>query len=285
MIKLRLIAAILLLSAEVLFSTGVEVHFIDVGQGEAVLLRTSSAAVLVDAGQNGAAYNYLAGAGIESIDLAVATHGHADHIGGFAEIFEHIPVERAWYNGQSHTTLTFERFIDGVIDSGARYYEPAGGDTLTFTQDPEEAGPGNFIPLSIEVLHPESSAGEYEGHLHDKTIVLRAVYGHFSVLITGDLEMDIEAKLLEKHGKETLKSTVLQLGHHGSSSSSSPEFLSAVGPQVVVYQAGRDNPYGHPHREVLARVEELLEAPVYGTDTHGTVVLYYDGGDTLEVRY
>ncbi|MFW6343345.1 MAG: ComEC/Rec2 family competence protein [Sediminispirochaetaceae bacterium] len=258
-----------LFSQDHIFSRGLEVHFIDAGQGEAVLLRCSGATVLVDSGRDTTAGDYLRDIGVETIDLAVATHAHADHIGGFPEIFEGFPVERVWYNGQSHTTLAFEHFVDTLLDSEAEYYEPVRGDTLTFTDD--------AAALAIEVLHPETTAGDYEGHLHDKNIVLRAVYGEFSVLLTGDAERETEATLLEHYGEENLRSTVLKLGHHGSNSSSSREFLKAVDPEIVVYSTAADNPYGHPHREVVERVEELPDARLYGTDTHGTLVVHYDG--------
>ncbi len=239
------------------------VHFIDVAQGSAVLLETPDARVLVDAGQYAETYEYLTQIGVDTVDLAIATHAHADHIGGFVPILRNTRVGKVWYNGQTHTTRTFERFIDAILESGAAYHEPSRGETVRFGR------------LVITVLHPERSAAEYEGHLHDKNIVVRAQFGAFSVLLTGDAEIEAENEMISL-GLE-LASTVLQLGHHGSRTSSSPEFLKAVNPKVAVYQAGRENRYGHPHDVVMRRIEALGDIYLYGTAGHGTIVIVTDG--------
>lgn len=269
----RILRAIVFLSFFVFLAMPVaadtlRVHFIDVGQGEAVLLETGSAAVLIDAGRNATAAEYIADQGIDHIDLAIATHAHADHIGGFPAVFERATVDRVWYNGQVHTTLTFERFLDAVLESGARYREPVRGDELRL---------GDLV---IHVLHPGASAADYRGHLHDMNVVVRAVYGEFSVLITGDAETSAEMEILRHFGGDSgragssslLRSTILQLGHHGSFTSSSTAFLEAVSPAVVVYQAGINNQYGHPHDAVIERVRRVTGARVFGTDVHGSIL-------------
>ncbi len=269
-----LLLAALLFCAVAAFGELLEVHLIDVGQGAAVLLRTGEAAVLVDAGRDETVAVYLASVGIGSLDLAVATHAHADHIGGFEHVLRAMPVRRLWYNGQTHTTRTFERFIDAVLDSAAAYHEPSRGEQVEFEK------------LVITVLHPRRSAADYTGHLHDMNIVVRAEYGEFSVLLTGDAEVDAELEII-RSGMETA-STVLKLGHHGSRTSSSLQFLRAVSPALVVYQAAVGNPYGHPHDEVIVRARDIVGAEVYGTDRHGTIRIVTDGTSyrvTTEVRY
>ncbi len=255
--------AVLLLSAAAICAAQLEVHFVDVGQGDAIVLRTADALVVVDAGQHDELASYLAEIGVDAVDLVIATHGHADHIGGFEAVFERFPVRQVWYNGQTHTTRTFERVIDAVLASDADYREPGKGEQAMFSG------------LVLTVLHPLASAADYDGHLHDMNIVVRAEYGDFSVLLTGDAEAEVERQLIA--AAVELGSTVLKLGHHGSRTSSSAAFLQAVDPEVVVYQAGIDNRYGHPHPEVLLRVQRLLNAEIYGTDLHGTVVITSDG--------
>lgn len=262
MIKRRAFTA-LFLFIPLLLLAELSVHFIDVGQGDSILLVSDEAVVLVDAGQYGEAATYLSGIGIQEIDLIIATHAHADHVGGIPAVMNAIPVNRVWYNGQTHTTLTFERFIDSVLDSDAVYHEPSRGDRLSLGD------------LTITVLHPDSSAADSDGHLHDKNIVVRADYHDFSILLTGDAETDAEEEMIQSG--MNLSSTVLKLGHHGSRTSSSISFLDAVSPEIVVYQAGSDNRYGHPHEEVIVRVQTVLNADLYGTDIHGTIVVVTDG--------
>jgi competence protein ComEC len=240
-----------------------QVHFIDVGQGDAILLRAPAATVLIDAGwDDGRALSYLRDQKISRLDIIIATHAHADHVGGFTEVLPALEVDAVWYNGQTHTTATFERFIDAVLESGARYHEPVRGETLELGR------------LVIEVLHPAESAADYEGHLHDYNIVLRARYGDVAFMLTGDAEAPVEAELIET-GVD-LSALVLKVGHHGSHGSTSPDFVAAVGPEIAVYQAGEDNRYGHPHRESLETLAKA-EVTVYGTDTHGAVIVTTDG--------
>lgn len=253
---------LLCLSASVAYADTLRVHFIDVGQGDAILLETSDVRILVDAGQRNNAWQYLAESGFETLELIIATHAHADHIGGFVPILDDLMVAEVWYNGQTHTTRTFERFIDAVLESDAAYHEPTRGETRAYGK------------LILEVLHPTSSAAEYEGHLHDKNIVVRAVFGEFSVLLTGDAESDVEQELIEEELE--LTSTVLKMGHHGSRTSSTLPFVEVISPEVAVYQAGEGNRYGHPHDEALASVL-AVNAAIYGNDVHGTIIIETDG--------
>ena len=240
-----------------------KVHFIDVGQGDAILLEAPAGNVLVDAGEpNGSARTFLEDRDIDRLDLAVATHAHFDHIGGFLEILPEVVTEHVWYNGQVHTTQAFEAFADILIELDATYHEPARGEAAEFGD------------LRVEVLHPTGSAADYDGHLHDESIVLRAVYREVAVLLTGDAEVLVEEELIGA-GMD-LRADVLKLGHHGSRTSTSADFVEAVGPALAIYQAGADNRYGHPHEEPL-RVLDAAGVEVFGTGAHGTVTLIIDG--------
>jgi competence protein ComEC len=240
-------------------SDRIEVHVIDVGQGDAILLRAPDATVLIDGGEsNSGVVPYLQRLGVQKVDVVVATHPHADHIGGLIDVLQQIPVDRVVTNGQLHTTLTYERFLDAIADAGAEYIEVARGDVI-------RAG-----SLVLDVLHPESLTDS----LNDGSVVLRLTHGSVSFLLTGDIEKVSEDQLVAS-GLD-LRSQILKVPHHASRSSSSTAFLQRVQPEVAIYCAGVGNRYGHPHDETLAALA-AVGAQILGTDVHGTVVVTTDG--------
>jgi competence protein ComEC len=129
-------------------------------------------------GQPDTVSDYLTEKGISHLHLVIATHGHVDHIRGLVDVLNRHSVDTVLYNGQTHTTLTFENFIDAIADSGADYQEPGRGESLFYGD------------MQIQILHPEGSAKDYEGHLHDQNIVVRIVYGDFAAIISGDSEQE-----------------------------------------------------------------------------------------------
>lgn len=237
-----------------------QVHFIDVDQGDAILVRAPGFTMLIDAGRHDRddVVPYLLRQGVEHIHLLVGTHPHADHIGQMARVLRRFAVDEVWMSGDLHTTRTFERTLDAILESQAGYHEPRAGETMQFGE------------LGLAVVHPQ----EVTGQLNDGSIVLRVEFGDVVFLFTGDAERRAEEQMLARG--EKLKATVLKLAHHGSRTSSTRAFLEAVNPQIAVYSAGRDNRYGHPHREVLERLRER-NIEVYGTDRHGSVVMETDG--------
>jgi competence protein ComEC len=242
-------------------SSLLRVHFIDVGQGDSILIQApDDATMLIDGGYSGSgALAYLKAHRIAKIDIMVATHPHADHIGGLVDVLRAMPVGAVWTSGALHTTGIFEQFLDAIADAKVPYHEAQRGDTITLSN------------LQFIVLHSDPHAAD----LNDSSVVLHLTYGQVSFLFTGDAERPSERAML---GEESalLPSTVLKVGHHGSYTSSSTEFLAVVRPAIAVYSAGAHNSYGHPHASTIHNLERI-GATIYGTDKDGTVVVSTDG--------
>ncbi len=238
------------------------VHYFDVGQGDATLLQGPDFTILIDAGRHDRqdVVPLLQASGVDRIDLLIGTHPHSDHIGQFDKVMESFPVGEVWFPGTLHTTRTFERAIDAILASDAAYHEPRAGETFQFGS------------ARLEVLNPHELTQDFNGD----SIALRILYGSVAFMFTGDAEAETEAEILTRG--HNLVSQVLQLGHHGSRTSSTPAFLKATQPEVAIYSAATDNSYGHPHPEILTRLMDM-EVPVYGTDVHGTIRVITDGAE------
>lgn len=242
-----------------------EVHFIDVGQGDSILLKYGDKCMLVDGGPTvagPAVSDYLRRQGIGTIDVLVSTHPHEDHIGGLLTVLNDFPVKVVYDSGQPHTTQTYEEYLNLIDRKNIRFKVPVRGDTIDFA-------PG----LAVDVLSPPQG-GIGGGDLNENAIVLKVTYGDTSFLLAGDAGSKAEADMLASC--TDLRSDVLKVGHHGSKYSSSAAFLKAVDPQVSVIEVGADNVYGHPAPETLARLG-AIGSRVYRTDRDGTVVVTSDG--------
>ena len=240
-----------------------QVHFIDVGQGDATLIQSPGGEnILIDGGEKDAAddvMSLLKAQGIEKIDVLIATHPHSDHIGGLVTILKNYPVERFYMPEVVHTTNTFDQLLDAVQQQGIKI---------------SGAKCGVEIPLKgvkAEFLAP--NAEDYE-NLNDYSAVLKLTYGEQAFLFTGDAQELSENEMLA-NGKN-LQASVLKIGHHGSSSSSSAAFLQAVSPQIAIISCGAQNDYGHPHKEVLQRLSQK-DLQVLRTDLHGSITIKTDG--------
>lgn len=240
-----------------------EVHVLDVGQADATLLRHDEVTVLIDTGhwQRRDVVTALEARGVDALDLVIVTHPHADHLGQFPEVLDTFAVAEVWWSPTTTTTQVFERSLDALERSDAAYEEPRAGDRA-------ELG-----PLLIDVVNPPP--GLQTTDVHDAGLAVVVTFGSTSMLFTGDAEAATEARMVGTAGAR-LDVDVLQLGHHGSSTSTTPRFLAAASPQIAVYSAGRGNQYGHPHTEVVDRLR-TAGIRVYGTDVHGDVLLVSDG--------
>lgn len=244
-----------------------EVHFVDVGQGDATLLVHDDVTMLVDASdwQRTDVVDYLAGQGVDHLDVVAITHPHADHIGQFGQVMESVTVDEVWWSSTATTSQTFERALAALEASDAAYEEPRAGDSTTIG------------PLTIDVVGPEDDANF--GDVNDSSLSLRVTYGDVSFLFTGDAEGRAEQHMASRRADQTV-ADVYQVGHHGSDTSTTGPLLDVLAGrlQVAVVSVGATNSYGHPSDSVLARMEHA-GADIYRTDRHGTVVVTTDGTD------
>ena len=245
-----------------------QVYYFDVGQADSELICLPTGEhILIDAGTSSTQeelVRQLRSLGAETLDLVVATHPHADHIGGMAAVLEALTVEQivmpVTSDSSTPTTQTYETLLDAIEAEGL---------TVTPAQAGEEIWNGGGA--SLQVLAPNAQS---YGDLNDYSVVLRLAYGADSFLFTGDAEETSEEEMLSRGW--TLNATVLKCGHHGSETSTSQPFLDAVRPQYAVISCGVDNDYGHPDQVTLDRLE-AAGAEVFRTDLQGTIVAFTEG--------
>jgi len=236
---------------------------LDVGQGDALLLRTTEATVLVDTGEPSAGLvRLLKREGVARLDLLVITHAHLDHIGGAPELLDAIPVDVIWMHpvpADIAAVAQYEAVLRRAMASGTAVRAPPEGARIAIGD------------LLLEVLGPPPGRpyAWTRSELNNGSIVLRAsVAGVGSVLIAGDTEREAQATLLATH-LARLRADVLVVPHHGSRTTD-PAFLAAVGASTAVINVGRANRHGHPHADVLAALD-VLGIEVLRTDLHGTI--------------
>ena len=244
-----------------------EVHFIDVGQGDAEFLRTESGCILIDAGTTDSRHDLVAYLEkyTEKIDYMILTHPHEDHIGGASEVIESLEVVNLIMPDAVSSSAAFSRLLDSVEKKGVDAHIAAPGDTYSVGD------------LQIEILSPLEESYE---NTNDYSAVVHARFGGVTFLFTGDAEAAVEKALLEEYPSSKLRSDVLKVGHHGSKTSSTEAFLNAVHPEIAVIEVGADNSYGHPSQKVFDRLD-ALGSRVYRTDISGNIVLTTDG-DTID---
>ncbi len=249
------------------------VHFIDVGQGDCTLVLSNNMAMLIDAGENGHetdVINYLRSMKIDKLDYIIATHQHSDHIGGIPEVLEEFDADNIIMprltKEQTPTNSTYKSFLTALQNSDARIISAKPG--LKY-----QLGDAEF-----EILGPVTDDCE---DINSMSAVTKITYGNNSFLVTGDAEKDEELEIVE-NGAD-LDCDVLRVGHHGSSTSSSREFLEAITPEICVISCGANNDYGHPHDKALKRISYQTDE-VFRTDICGSIVMTSDG-ENIVISY
>jgi competence protein ComEC len=239
-------------------------YFLDVGQGDASVILFKDKVILIDSGEidrEDLVVGDLQKLGVTRIDLLVSTHPHSDHIGGMQKVLMAFPVGRVLDSGIPSPSSLYEHFLETIDDKNIRYIVAEQGQTLDI--DPS---------LRILVLSPPKD--RIGDDLNTNSIVLRISCGTVNLLYAGDTTTAAE-DAMEKTGYP-LDAQILKVGHHGSSGSSSAAFLSRVSPELAVISIGADNAYGHPHKEILDRLDAAGTA-VYRTDRDGTILVESNG--------
>ena len=238
------------------------VHFIDVGQGDSILIDHGETEVLIDGGNRAsgvASYldDYVDGA----LEVMVATHPDDDHIGGLIGVLSAFEVRGIWLNGDESSLKTHQEFMSLVKAEGAAIHEAQCGDSIKA---------GN---LTLTVLHP---AGLFPKSTNNNSIVLLLSYGDMDFLFTGDAQTKAEEAMLAKKYYPVPDVDFLKVGCHGSRFSSSARFLDRVRPEFAIYMAGEGNRECYPHEETISALSQI-GAKIYGTDIHGTITVITDG--------
>ena len=237
------------------------VSFIDVGQGDSEFIELPNGeTMLIDAGTNETGKNvvdYIKSLGYTSINYVVGTHPHEDHIGGLDDVIKTFDIGSIYMPKVTADTKTFEDVLDAAESKNLMINTAKSGVSIMNTED-----------LSVKFLAP--TLDSYE-NTNDYSAVVKVVYGETSYLFTGDAE-----EFSENLITDDVNADVLKVGHHGSSTSTSTEFLKKVSPASAVISCGKDNSYGHPHSETLQKLADMGTA-VYRTDELGTIVSVSDG--------
>ena len=237
------------------------VHFIDVGQGLAILVQSGGENLLYDGGNRAHAdevVQYLKNQQIETIDYMISSHYDEDHLGGLVKCLDNFEVEHVLGSDYVHTSELFNTFMNTATAHALIVEYPSVGDTYEF-------GTGSFTVMAPDGISQNSN---------DNSVVIRLVNGNNSFMFMGDAEETSEQDMISTG--MNLDCDVLSLGHHGSASSTTWDLLEASTPSWAVISCGQDNSYGHPAAETMGKLKDM-DIPVFRTDDQGTIIALSDG--------
>ena len=237
------------------------IYYFDVGQADCILIQNKTNNMVIDAGNNADGpklVKALKSLGIEKIDYLVGTHAHEDHIGGMDDLIRNFEIKTFYMPEVITTTKTFEDVLDALEEKQVAFDTPEIDKTFYL---------GDAL---VDTLY----VGTDETDLNNTSIVLKVTYGRNAFLFMGDAEAKVERQILDKD----ISSDILKLGHHGSSYSTTKEFLKEVNPTYAIISVEKGNDYGHPHKETLTRLKNQ-NVKVYRTDKDHTIIATSDGNN------
>jgi len=246
------------------------VSFLNVGQGDAILIQKGNQQVLVDGGPSPQAITLELGDRMpfwdRTIELVVSTHPHSDHLAGLAEVLQRYQVEQVLYPDSDYESPLYDEWLGLIEEKDIE---------CTIAQAGQQIDLGDGV--TVKVLHPGTSRLTGTGSdINNNSVVLRLSMGRASFLLAADIMEEAEFELISQ--RADLSGTVLKVGHSGSVTSTTPEFLAVANPRVAVISVGEDNPFGHPSGEVIQRLEAKLGAEnIFRTDKQGTIEFTTDG--------
>jgi len=249
-------------------SKALEVDFLDVGQGDAILIKTPDhQRILIDGGPTSTVVEKL-GEHLpfydKKIDLVILTHPHADHLDGLVEVLKRYEVEKILSTGVTHTTPDYLAWLEEIKKQNVPMEIVVAGQTIDF-------GSG----VKMEFFYPkEDLTGKSMENLNNTSVVSKLIFGQTSFLFTGDAETEVEDELIG--GGVNLKADVLKVAHHGSRNATSQNFLEKVQPKFAVISVGADNQFGHPNAMTVKRLENI-GAEILRTDKDGDIKIKSDG--------
>lgn len=240
------------------------VDFIDVGQGDSILIRQGEHTMLIDGGTSKCKddlLKFLQNEKIKNFEYIIGTHPHEDHIGSLDDVVNNYDFDTFIFPKVTTNTKTFENLVTAVSNKGKKFTTPLTGNKY-------KLGEAEF-----EILAPSSDS--YQS-LNNYSVVIKMTYGNNSFIFTGDAETLSEIEILNSY--DMVKADVLKVGHHGSTTSTSIKFLNAVSPKYAVISVGKDNSYNHPTKTTMDKLKDL-KIPVYRTDEQGTIECISNGRD------